>query len=271
MNLFGDFKSEIRLSLIVTVVAVILAVAGIWLFKTMQPSPVLPQPVTEQTSPPAPSPQGQTSETSEIKVGKVEIDYSAISTTQKLVDEGHQPWQLNPILVLRSEMASFGFDPDKDFGSIDTPDTSTQQKFGTEITAFPIEVDHNDKTYIVTFIQPIPGPGKIWTTSLVCSSTKVDGYSYQIPETAKHYSAGFNGEIKVDLDGDGQEEIVRAYVGEKGWLDGEPGSKDVGSAVPPGKPVIVKVFSGGGDCPKEVLSSKGEENLIAGLHKLLNF
>ncbi|OHA78541.1 MAG: hypothetical protein A3G10_00630 [Candidatus Wildermuthbacteria bacterium RIFCSPLOWO2_12_FULL_49_9] len=103
----------------------------------------------------------------EIKIGQVEINYNLISGIQSSVDEGHQPWRLNPIMVLRAEIAQYGFDPEKDLETLDTPDTSIQAEFGKSINEFSTDVKHEDKTYVVTLIQPIPGEGKIWTISEV--------------------------------------------------------------------------------------------------------
>lgn len=59
--MFQDFKSEIRLLLIVALVAVVLAVGGIFLLKAMQPaSPASgPTPAVQTPPPAAPSPQPQ--------------------------------------------------------------------------------------------------------------------------------------------------------------------------------------------------------------------
>lgn len=102
----------------------------------------------------------------EIKTGKVEINYEEIKTIQQSVDEGHQPWRLNPVMVLRSEMFQYGFDPDTDYNSLyPVLDIATQEKFGTEITELNLEITHNGKTYVITLIQPITGPDKVWAIS----------------------------------------------------------------------------------------------------------
>jgi len=102
----------------------------------------------------------------EIKTGKVEINYEEIKSIQKSVDEGHEPWRLNPIMVLRGEMSVYGFNPDTDYNTLSpVPDAATQKKYGTEITEVNFEITHRGKTYVITLIQPITGPDKIWTIS----------------------------------------------------------------------------------------------------------
>ncbi len=56
--MFKDFKPEIKLFLLVALIAIVISIAGILLLKSMQPSPVV------QTPPPAPSPQAQVLDTS---------------------------------------------------------------------------------------------------------------------------------------------------------------------------------------------------------------
>jgi hypothetical protein len=101
-----------------------------------------------------------------IKLGKVEVNYEEIKTIQQSVDEGHQPWRLNPVMVLRSEIFLYGFNLDTDYSTLyPIPDVATQEKFGTEITEVNLEITHNGKVYIITLIQPITGPNKVWTIS----------------------------------------------------------------------------------------------------------
>ena len=96
-----------------------------------------------------------------IKTGKVEINYEKMAEWQKSVDEGHQPWRLNSLMVLRAEMGSYGFNPDEDFKTLSYSDPDIQERLG-EVS---VEITHEGKAYIITLIQPIPGDGKIWTIS----------------------------------------------------------------------------------------------------------
>jgi hypothetical protein len=101
----------------------------------------------------------------------------------------------------------------------------------------------------------------------VCSPTEIEGYRYQIPESAKDYNAGFDGEVKVDLNGDGQKEVVRAYVGYPGWVEDPSG----GFAELPAKSIIVKIFSDTEDCPREIFVYQGRGNLVLEMTILPNF
>ncbi|MBU4098805.1 hypothetical protein KJ980_04090 [Patescibacteria group bacterium] len=100
-----------------------------------------------------------------IKTGKVEINYKIVEQSQKLVDSGNQPWQLNPIMVLSNEMTQYGFN-EKDYETLaNIPSVDDQKKFGTEITNIQVEMTHKNETYIITLVQPVIGIGKIWTIS----------------------------------------------------------------------------------------------------------
>jgi hypothetical protein len=101
----------------------------------------------------------------EIKTGKVEIDYEEIKRIQQSVDEGSQPWRLNPVMVAASEAYLYGFTEDDIINTLSVPDVATQKKFGTEITETNLKIIHNGKVYILTLFQPIAGVGKIWTIS----------------------------------------------------------------------------------------------------------
>ncbi len=101
----------------------------------------------------------------EIKIGKVNIDINRIKQAQQLVDRGSQPWQLQPELVLLSEMTQYGFNG-KDYGTVSNiPGAADQEKLGTEITSVNMEITHNNQIYTITLIQPVTGKGKIWTIS----------------------------------------------------------------------------------------------------------
>ncbi|GEM_PF-5660769 len=98
-----------------------------------------------------------------IKTGKAEIDYEKIVVWQKYVDAGRQPWQLNPLMALLSEMAGYGFNPDEDFKTLSYSDPDIQKRLGK----VSVEMASEGKVYIITLIQPVPGEGKIWAVSEV--------------------------------------------------------------------------------------------------------
>jgi hypothetical protein len=100
----------------------------------------------------------------EIKTGKVEISYEEITKIQQSVDEGHQPWRLDPIMVAMSEASLYGFTED-DIKTIYAPHIDSQWVLGRDITAFPVEITHQGEKYELMVIQPFKGEGKIWTIS----------------------------------------------------------------------------------------------------------
>jgi len=100
-------------------------------------------------------------EAEEIKTGKIKIDYKEIKRIQKSVDEGHQPWRLNPIMVVRGEFVQYGFS-EEDLDTLVVPDAATQDRF---IKKACFDIMHKGKVYVITLIQPIPGKGKFWTIS----------------------------------------------------------------------------------------------------------
>jgi len=93
----------------------------------------------------------------EIKIGKVKIDYEEMEKIQQSVNEGHQPWRMSPLMVIRAEMYNFGFDPEKDFESINPKEDSHDY----------YEMTHDGKVYIIILTQPFPETGNIWTISEV--------------------------------------------------------------------------------------------------------
>jgi len=100
----------------------------------------------------------------EIKTGKVEINYEEIERAQQSVDEGHQPWRLDPTMVVMSEAWQYGF-TEEDKKTIYTPHIDSQWVLGRDIIELPVEITHDSKKYTITVVQSFPGEGKIWTIS----------------------------------------------------------------------------------------------------------
>lgn len=103
------------------------------------------------------SPEGGT----EIKTGQVQIDYNNLEELQRAVDEGQQPWRLDPLLVVESEAAQYGFS-EEDTDTLKFS-TYTQEELGTSIIKIQGEIQHEGKTYLITIGQAVPGKGNIWT------------------------------------------------------------------------------------------------------------
>jgi len=97
----------------------------------------------------------------EIETGQIQVDYANLGELQRLIDEGHQPWRLDPSFVARVEVQKYGFTKE----DADTLKFSTyaQEELGTSMTKIQGEIQHKEKTYLITVGQPIPGKGKIWT------------------------------------------------------------------------------------------------------------
>ena len=83
---------------------------------------------------------------------------------QQAVDEGHQPWRLDVLMVAKAEAAAFhGFSFE---------DTFTLLSQNASASVAEVQVKHNDKTFIIELIKPIPGPGKIWMINKIIEEAK---------------------------------------------------------------------------------------------------
>ncbi|HEY4509697.1 MAG TPA: hypothetical protein VJC15_01780 [Candidatus Paceibacterota bacterium] len=97
----------------------------------------------------------------EIKTGAIQIDYVSFEELQRQVDQGHQPWRLDPLLVAESEVLQYGFTAE-DIQTLSFPPYS-EVDLGTQITKLEGRITHEGKTYLITIGQPFVGKGKIWT------------------------------------------------------------------------------------------------------------
>jgi hypothetical protein len=86
-----------------------------------------------------------------------------------------------------------------------------------------------------------------------CSPINFSGYELAKDETGTKY------EFKVDLNNDGENEIVRVY---------NTVSNNFGERVGPN---MIKIFTGNDDCPKEIFSHGGSGNFVWGAQILNNF
>ena len=97
--------------------------------------------------------------------------------------------------------------------------------------------------FVLQATQNIPGPIPNEQQAVETStelSMEIEGYDYIF----SGFGPELNGEVKIDLDGDGQQEIVRVYK------EDVTGEEFLGR----GKSIIAKVFSSAGDGVKEVYS-----------------
>jgi len=99
--------------------------------------------------------------TSDIMVGPVQINTQNIQDLQQQVNQGHQPWRLDPLLVAQSELPSYGF-TSQDIETLQLAEY-TSSELGVSITELQGEIRHAGKMYLVTVAQPNAGQGNIWT------------------------------------------------------------------------------------------------------------
>ena len=110
----------------------------------------LPKPVIEKKQ----------KEKLDIKTGNAEIDNDInVKALQKNVDEGHQPWRLNPDMVLLT-IKSYGF-TDEDLNNVDFEGAYYEP--GKKI----YQIQHKANFYLITLTQPVIGENKIWIISKI--------------------------------------------------------------------------------------------------------
>ena len=91
-----------------------------------------------------------------ITIGTFLIDQEEIRELQKAVDEGHQPWRLDALMVAESEaIRRYGFNTDDDF-----------KLKSEENNMAKIQVMHDGiygrDFYIIKLMKPVLGETKIW-------------------------------------------------------------------------------------------------------------
>lgn len=99
--------------------------------------------------------------TGEIRLGTVEINYDKLKEIQANVDNGHQPWYLDPVQVAMETGSRYGFDPREDQFTLLNQQEGTAQ----------VEVTHNHRQYVIELIQPVKqGNDGIWTIKSINKS-----------------------------------------------------------------------------------------------------
>jgi len=94
--------------------------------------------------------------------------FSGVSTAdlQQAVDEGHQPWRLDPLSVAEADgVGLHGFlTPCERTGDGATIpcDNFTLISQAASAGVAEVEVTHDSKVYLIELVKPIPGSGKIW-------------------------------------------------------------------------------------------------------------
>ena len=96
-----------------------------------------------------------------VYVGSVELDMEELQQLQAAVDQGHQPWRLDPLEVARDEGEELGFDPANDVYELLS---LVEMGEGSGTGEAEVLVIHGEHLYIIHLIQPVrPGLGGIWT------------------------------------------------------------------------------------------------------------
>lgn len=102
---------------------------------------------------------------SDITLGAVENDLTELETIQDSVDNGSQPWRLDPLAVATAEGVTLGFDQANDEFVL-ASQVETGEYSGTgEAT---VEAVHDGVTYEIQLIQPVDqGDAGIWAINSV--------------------------------------------------------------------------------------------------------
>ena len=100
----------------------------------------------------------------DIKVGSVENDLEDLEKIQESVDQGSQPWRLDPYMVALSDGVELGFDQEDIFTLISEVEMGEYSGTGEA----EVEAVHNEIIYIIQLIQPVKqGEEGIWAINSV--------------------------------------------------------------------------------------------------------
>lgn len=89
----------------------------------------------------------------EVKTGHFDIDMVKVNELQEAVNNGHQPWRLDPLMVAKAEALKYNFVAQDNF---------TLKELVKSLGLAKVEAVHNRTNYLITLIQITPGEGKIW-------------------------------------------------------------------------------------------------------------
>ncbi|HEY8476042.1 MAG TPA: hypothetical protein VIN09_04175 [Chloroflexota bacterium] len=115
-----------------------------------EPSPITP--TRPSAGPASPAPTGG------VRVGSVPLDLTTAQRYQQAVDEGHQPWRLDPVQVARVEGEALGFSPQDQFELVDQ-----YQSSGSGTAHAIVRTVHDGAVYEIQLVQPVRvGRDGIW-------------------------------------------------------------------------------------------------------------
>jgi hypothetical protein len=124
-----------------------------------------PTAVPTPTPTPLPPPPTEASPLGDVYVGSVELDMEALQQLQESVDQGHQPWRLDPLEVAQDEGEALGFDPANDvYELLSLVEMGEESGTGEA----KVLVLHGEHLYIIHLIQPVrAGLGGIWAINTI--------------------------------------------------------------------------------------------------------
>lgn len=100
-----------------------------------------------------------------VKLGAVPLDFNKAQEIQTKVDNGHQPWRLDPVQVAIDEGIMLGFDPVRDRFKL-VSSTASGEYSGTGEAL--VEAERAGRIYLIKLIQPVKqGSTGIWTINSV--------------------------------------------------------------------------------------------------------
>jgi hypothetical protein len=94
-----------------------------------------------------------------LQVGKISPDVKQIKEIQQAVDQGHQPWRLDPQSVLIATLFPNGL------ANKDADSAVRQLSFNSQTGVAVYAVTSGANQYHVTVSQPVIGEHKIWFVS----------------------------------------------------------------------------------------------------------
>jgi len=98
------------------------------------------------------------------QTGQIQIDLAKMKEIQDLVNQGNQPWRLDPVEVVKADApASF------EFTALDTYSLKSKDDVkGEAVVEVKKEKDSKSYTYEVSLIQPVDkGPKGIWAITAI--------------------------------------------------------------------------------------------------------
>ena len=102
--------------------------------------------------------------TGDIDTGGVELNMTDLETIQTSVDNGSQPWRLDPVMVASADGVRYGFSIEDTYRLSKEPAIGE----GSGTGEAEVEIDHGGKTFVVQLIQPVKtGDDGVWAINSI--------------------------------------------------------------------------------------------------------